>query len=481
MTFRSSKQNKNTDNFMKRFLFLAISSLVFLASCQKPYVRKELEEEVPADGTEIRYGLSNCYIAYNKTSLAFDVKAYPVNENNFTTFKKEESAWAPVADSVALVWRDKGLTISDLSIDYTKREVSIGTISGFGNAVVAIYNEGEMLWSFHIWKPRVNPDSTVLYASIKADVMVLNLGAEDLFRGLPKTSAQAYSDRTVGLLYQWGRKDPLGRPKLNSSSNTYQEARAADNTKINWDSDAVPTSKAYEDAKNKWKLLHIDDYSDPDTLEKYAMEYIHLNAGTIIRDWSIKHPTTLIYPDDANMTFNMTDAAQWTDTQKYGETYRKYWYEMKNAYDPCPEGYMLPTTNLYKGFIADATQIVSEGTSSSNYKVETVDAINADEKKSQMETYGGFNFLYYGSFDSTRTTFYPACGYRDGYSSSGKNGCLTSVGTMGRYHGYTSSTSYIRIFYFQKSELAARYGYYPSAKAVSVRCIKEMKFDEGED
>lgn len=465
---------------MKRFLFFTIAALLFVG-CQKPYVRPEIQTEESAEGTEIRYGLTNCVIAYNKTSVEINAKAYPASEKNFTTMPaKTESATAPKADSVGLVWRDSGLTLGSMSLADGK--ITVADISGYGNAVVAIFNQGKMLWSFHIWKPRVNPDSTVHYSALGADVMVLNLGAEDIWYGNTRTNSRTPANRMAGLFYQFGRKDPLGRPKLNPLSG-YQDALNADKVKIDWDADVASTVEATADAKAAWIEAHAAEYEDPDTLEAYAQEYVNKNSGTIIRDWSMQHPTTLIYPAASYSTFNMTGGeTQWKAADgiyKGNDVIRKYWYELKNAYDPCPEGYMLPPMKLYRGFISASTYIYDDdGDGGSNYSVKTYEGINADSKtKPAMETYCGYNFLYYGALDSSKTTFYPACGYRGAYSVKG---ALTDVGKRGRYHGYTTTTSYIRIFYFTAAELSAQYGYNPSSTANQVRCIKEMTFTEDE-
>lgn len=68
-----------------------------------------------------------------------------------------------------------------------------------GNAVVAIKNaSNKILWSWHIWVTNYNPDATLLNGW-----MDRNLGAIGNTPGQPKT---------MGLLYQWGRKDPFTGP-----------------------------------------------------------------------------------------------------------------------------------------------------------------------------------------------------------------------------------------------------------------------------
>jgi len=466
--------------------------LLFMA-CQKPYVRPEIQQEEQALGTEVRYGLANSYIAYTHskaeadTTIYFDVKAYPISELNFTTFSSKENTEVPAADSAALIWKDGGVKfkIGEIKYDSATKTVVVPITSGCGNLLVGIYNQGKLLWSYHIWKPRVNPDSLQHYASIGADVMPINLGAEDIYTGLEKTNTTAYIDRTVGYLYQWGRKDPLGRPSIKSSttSNKYQST-VANGKAIDWDSDIVPTSTAYAAAKQAWKIAHAEEIPDPDQLEAAAQEYVNINSGNIIRDYSMEHPTTLIYPSGLYMAFNMVGGEkQWKQQEIYKDckTVNKYWFEIKNAYDPCPAGYMLPPAKLFRGFISASTYIVyDQGDGSNSYSVKGYEGINADaQTKSQMETFGGYNFLFYGALDSAKTSFFSAGGYRLGYSSS-TPGALTDVGKRGRYLGYTSTASYIRTLYFTAGELGAQYGYNPHATANQVRCIAEMSFS-GED
>lgn len=90
-----------------------------------------------------------------------------------------------------------------------------------GNAVVAVrYSNGNVAWSWHIWATRYDPDqdydtyytyplsprvtgkyNLAATPSYHYAVMKYNLGAD-------ATAAEG-SIGLHGLLYQWGRKDPL--------------------------------------------------------------------------------------------------------------------------------------------------------------------------------------------------------------------------------------------------------------------------------
>ncbi len=67
-----------------------------------------------------------------------------------------------------------------------------------GNAVVAAKDEsGKILWSWHIWM--TDQPQEHIYINDAGTLMDRNLGA---------TSA-APDEYSVGLMYQWGRKDPF--------------------------------------------------------------------------------------------------------------------------------------------------------------------------------------------------------------------------------------------------------------------------------
>ena len=143
-----------------------------------------------------------------------------------------------------------------------------------GNALIAVKNtKGEILWSWHIWLTDTPSEHT--YANGAAILMDRNLGA---------TSATPGDVQALGLLYQWGRKDPF----LGSSSTS--ESIVA-NSSIIW-----PETEYYTTHGN--------------------IEYVTSHPTTFIRaldynenwDWLYDHDTTL-------------------------------WGEEKTIYDPCPVGW----------------------------------------------------------------------------------------------------------------------------------------------
>ncbi|MBR5610852.1 MAG: hypothetical protein IKW65_04960 [Bacteroidales bacterium] len=151
-----------------------------------------------------------------------------------------------------------------------------------GNALIAVKNtKGEILWSWHIWMTDTPEEHT--YANGEAVLMDRNLGA---------VSASPGDVQALGLLYQWGRKDPF----LGSSSTT--EPIVAAST-IVW-----PESEFYTTHGN--------------------IEYV------------TSHPTTYIRSLDYN--------ENWDWLYVHDDT---LWGEEKTIYDPCPAGWKVASMNEF--------------------------------------------------------------------------------------------------------------------------------------
>ena len=112
--------------------------------------------------------------------------------------------------SVEVLWEtkntqesvSKGDIISSVSlIDGGFVQFSIPNEYTPGNAVIAVKDaNGVILWSWHIWVTDFDPVSTQQTYMSGAVMMDRNLGA---------LNVQEKDPRAYGLLYQWGRKDPM--------------------------------------------------------------------------------------------------------------------------------------------------------------------------------------------------------------------------------------------------------------------------------
>jgi hypothetical protein len=167
-----------------------------------------------------------------------------------------------------------------------------------GNAVIAAKDaNGTILWSWHIWFTD-QPEEQV-YFNNAGTMMDRNLGA---------TSATPGDVGALGLLYQWGRKDPfLGASSISSSM-------IAAST-ITWPADSY--------------------------------------AATI--EYAVAHPTTFITGNSDNYDWCVADSSpidntRWTTSEV-----------SKSIYDPCPAGWRVPDGG-YDGVWQNAWGISSYAT-----------------------------------------------------------------------------------------------------------------------
>lgn len=185
--------------------------LIIKRSTLKHTVPLTYTETIPLDLSE--RGTSNCYIVEKAGIYTFDASVIgngAIGIKPYANFHTSDPAISPA--SVELLWEDTNGLISALNYDSVEKKVSFMHSGIEGNALIAVKDEeGVILWSWHIWctdKPNehkyVNHGNQIFY------VMDRNLGATRADRGSGDQWKEA-----VGLLYQWGRKDPFTyHPKI---------------------------------------------------------------------------------------------------------------------------------------------------------------------------------------------------------------------------------------------------------------------------
>lgn len=150
-------------------------------------------------------GTANCYLVSGAGDYKF--KAVIGNtDGNVGNVKSVEVLWESFGTDVM---PEVGSLID--SVSYRNGYVRFSTPETFanGNAVIAARNsKGNILWSWHIWCSEEGWQEQV-YLNDAGTMMDRNLGA---------TSATPGSVGALGLLYQWGRKDPfLGSSSISNS------------------------------------------------------------------------------------------------------------------------------------------------------------------------------------------------------------------------------------------------------------------------
>jgi hypothetical protein len=156
----------------------------------------------------IRMATANCYMVAPSSSITIPVNVkgnanQPIQANVLANTGLDVTH---TVTSVGVLWQtEKGLlTVSNFNS--TTQTVLITSSSATGNGVLAAYNSnGAILWSWHIWVSAYKPNNggtTYSYnnGTYTTKFMDRNLGA---------ISATAGNIGTMGLLYQWGRKDPF--------------------------------------------------------------------------------------------------------------------------------------------------------------------------------------------------------------------------------------------------------------------------------
>ena len=211
----------------------------------------------------------------------------------FTPTKGNSSESVGSIASAEVLWETFGTDVTpnvgDLvkNVKYENGVIYFETPSAYkeGNAVIAAKDaSGKILWSWHIWLTD-QPEGQIYYNNA-GTMMDRNLGA---------TSATPGDVGALGLLYQWGRKDPfLGSSSISKSV----EAKST----ITWPS-SVWTS---------------------------------LSNGTIA--YATANPTTFI-GENGDWYYtgsSSTDNTRWTTSASN-----------KSIYDPCPSGWRLPDGGGY--------------------------------------------------------------------------------------------------------------------------------------
>jgi uncharacterized protein (TIGR02145 family) len=262
---------------MNRLLLLAAIAITML-SCNDieiTIIKSENHKEVDiSQFVDLsKAGTANCYLV--KSAGKYKFKAVKGNSD-------EVLSLATTAD---VLWETFGTEqmpkVGDIisSVTYKDDYVCFTTSDTFrdGNASIAVRDsKGNILWSWHIWCSKEGWIDQV-YPNDAGTMMDRNLGA---------TSATPGSVGALGLLYQWGRKDPFTGSYTISSSDQAQ-------------------------ATGLWNSVSC--------------------AGSL--DYAISNPTTYIYHTHdwcSNSTSETTDGIyRWKNGQK-------------TIYDPCPVGYRVP-------------------------------------------------------------------------------------------------------------------------------------------
>lgn len=250
-------------------------------------------------GSGIKQPSANSYILH-PNSIGVLIPVSRCNDCKFLPYNLQQQLGADESFTAELLWTDNKNGIGSNSNIRAVSAIGTGT-SGYvfviagsapGNAVVAIKNKaGKILWSWHIWVVSDTPQ-----VSGSANLMDRCLGA---------LSATGDGVQNLGLLYQWGRKDPF--------TNTIDVTSTDGQPRYDAEGNVL---------KFEVKGLEGTSYST-----KYNYPYALANP-------------TIFYSNKAS------SGADWYSNESQSDKDKSFWgwNDKKTMNDPCPYGWRVPNT-----------------------------------------------------------------------------------------------------------------------------------------
>lgn len=346
-------------------------------------------------------GAANCHVV--KPGGTLTIKAVKGNSTTALEF-----------DNATLVWQDAIGLVSSVSGNGSEGVVVVRLADGKeGNAVVAARDGDRIVWSWHVWVTDYDPEADIFEWTdangITYKYMDRNLGA---------LSAEKYSKESLGLMYQWGRKDPF--PGGDDVESQIQK-------------------RIYDINGNQiyMKIEERPTYNDnTSTNLQLAIEHPDVFYGAPSSSWPVVDWLT-------------DKAALQNDDLWGGKT------NAKTVYDPCPEGWRIPAAGNGWGF---RTEYKKKGSLNDDGEY--------DESYPWFQDYDkciGFRY----KTKAGKEYWFPLVGKLDP-----NNGTLQSVGGSGYYNTCTDNSN--TVFYeclawgnpASESMLNRTHG-------AATRCIKE--------
>ncbi|MFT0360261.1 hypothetical protein [Bacteroides thetaiotaomicron] len=239
-----------------------------------------------------KLGMTNCYIVNPGRSVSIPV----LNVYKIWNWQFGEKLSPKKEVKAELIWEDSQGLITGVnalleSADYSYSKIKVQTATGkSGNAVIGMWIDGDpektYRWSWHIWVT----DRAIKAVDVEG-TMTMNCNLGEI------TSVFDVNDARIGLLYQWGRKDPFPGAKgwfMPTASTLYGKVIGIDFKKV----------------------TEVDNLIN--SIEK---PFVFFASVTGKKDWY-----TLNGPQNNNL---------WNTTDNH-----------KSIFDPCPEGWRVPNSRI---------------------------------------------------------------------------------------------------------------------------------------
>lgn len=439
---------------------------------------------------------ANCFVMHTGSSIIFD--PYTRTEQgggwDYSKYVKKGDETLGI-DRVDILWQTgdgtnfaigKNTGTSRLVyIENDKVHVTAGNAEG--NAVIAGYNKaGDIVWSWHIWVNNSSPaqlSKAVPYTTYAWDetgihtdkprvkgksVMSCNLGA---LADEPGDDPQ----KTYGLWYQWGRKDPFPGAKTARLPGRFEYTEQNVIPVYNKNGNRIPMTSP-TGTEELFRTILLNEGNK----EIASIEYV------------IKNPTHFLYTYlvDAADAVNQGDwlwghedrlwgGKRFEDATKVyvvnevqGQKISNNGATEKSIFDPCPAGWMIPPGDMWLGFTIDGLN-AHYGSPTPNYdRINCVESSNAETNENC-----GFHMYMSGAkwdvSDPSKLTkaFFPCPGALV-FNAVGYN--ASHCGTY--YTSTAGENGYINVFHMHNPNgimiFESTSGLFRSNGA-NVRCVRE--------
>nr|AIF26524.1 hypothetical protein [uncultured bacterium fosmid pJB42G5] len=347
-------------------------------------------------GPEIIDEPANCYIVSKAGTYGF-----PATKGNSNESVGEVA-------SVAVLWESNGTSTAPSvgslvsNVAYANGTISFQASNVKGNAVIAAKDaSGNILWSWHIWL--TDTPETHVYKN----------GTRVIDRSLGAISAEpgdVGDVGAVGLMYQWGRKDPF----MGSSSITSVSMAAS--------------------TLSEWPIV---------------------DSGKTVA-YATANPTTFIKGDSTN--------GDWLSSKD-----DSLWGSTKTIYDPCPAGYRVPDGGD-KGLWSMSLGTVGNDVDPDNSDVQNTTYTESSESNGSAWN-PSKRGVQLGSGSTKEIGFQESIWYQASGFISNETGYLVNVGNFGRVWSCTTTENDAYNFHFNRANLFPTASN-NRANGHSVRCVK---------
>src|SRR5690606_20418053 len=265
------------------------------------------------------YGKANSVIvAPGTASVTVDCTPYYTTSVRYTYENRPNEDEDKQPRSAKMLWNDVSPDfVSDVALAVDGKSFTAQLNGQRGNAVIAIYDQEDpdatganILWSFHIWVTETN--EIQMETNGKGNTYTI------LDRNLGAVSATPGDWRSIGTLYQWGRKDPFvstGSMGQNSNATMYNRNGTVSLPVV---AGGATTGTIEYATQNPTRFIRSSQTGS--STGSRPFRYAH--------DW-------LYYADDA----------LWGNPE--GFNFPAFSTLQKSIYDPSPEGYMVAPADVW--------------------------------------------------------------------------------------------------------------------------------------